>query len=138
MGSFDTVGKDPSFWQCLMDGVPFQSSPGPGPDTRANNQALCESYSLPAGSHTLTITPIFNSINSIFWFDSILYEPLPSDSLDNAVLRINSNNPEIFYGGNWVDAVYGTDARANQTLSPGSFCRYVFNGMLFYAPHGQH
>jgi hypothetical protein len=95
---------------------------------------LCETELLAPGPHNLSVVPSFDSSNSIFWLDYIIYAPLPNDPLDSTVLRIQNYDRNITYIGDWTSTDSGSGSQGNETTAPGSSCRYSFSGEWAYLP----
>jgi hypothetical protein len=129
IGTIDLVGKDAPLWTCSVDGFQAQISPvGPGTYYETHN-VLCQGAALIPAQHTITIHPLFNSSNSIFWLDFIQFIPLTSDEtqLDKQVLQIQDKDSSVVYDGQWNHDAVGVASQASEV---GSSCQLTFNGMI--------
>jgi hypothetical protein len=128
MGTIDLVGKDAPLWTCSVDGFEGQIFPvGPG-TYYETHYILCQGTALIPAQHTITINPLFNSPNSVFWLDFIQFIPLTSDEtqLDKQVLQIQDKDSSIVYDGQWNHDAVGVASQASEV---GSSCQLTFNGM---------
>ncbi|KAF9524777.1 hypothetical protein CPB83DRAFT_838654 [Crepidotus variabilis] len=86
-------------WECFVDGINTSNS-----DIivlESNPSILCDKGQLEDKSHTLTLSAVVPTDDE-FWFDQIQYTPSPEGSLENQMIFIESNDPEITYGSGWV------------------------------------
>ena len=89
--------QDPT-WECFIDNTSIGWSPAPS--TSENNWILCGSGQFQDGPHLLTVKAnVSNQQN--FWFDKIQYAPSASVSLNQSILRIDSNDSVIQYSSGW-------------------------------------
>ncbi|TFY80163.1 hypothetical protein EWM64_g3847 [Hericium alpestre] len=71
-----------------------------------NQEALCHAGSLPDGPHQVDVN--VTTSGPIFYFDNIIYDPSPSVSLADAVIKVDNNDSSISLSGNgWVNQYGG-------------------------------
>ncbi|KAJ3896420.1 hypothetical protein GG344DRAFT_61399 [Lentinula edodes] len=116
-------------WNCSVDDHVIASFDVDIP--QVTNYIACDSAGLLEGStseHTLGVNFFFfptSPSNSSLWLDSIQYQPLPSNPLDAATLRIDGSDTSIIYNnvsGGWFES-FGANATDNAATS----VNFIFN-----------
>jgi hypothetical protein len=128
-GTIDTDGKDAPQWTCLVDNVPISSFPPSQTPQHENNYLLCQSLNLTSSSHSLVVSPSFPSSNSVFWLDSLSYQPVAGQEPEGSVFKIDDKDTSVKYSGNWVTSSADSGI---QTTTAGSTVTVPFNGTLSY------
>jgi hypothetical protein len=129
-GTIESIQRAP-LWLCTIDTTLTGNSPPLEDYLIANQFLLCDFPDLAVGSHTLIITPFFNTTNSKFWLDYVAYVPssLPEDIPASSVIKVQDNDEDVKYSGTWVGFGFPDgSADVTQTFDAGSFCTYTFNG----------
>ncbi|KAF5384548.1 hypothetical protein D9757_006496 [Collybiopsis confluens] len=120
-------------WNCTVDNhliTSFKVDTAP-----VTNYIACDSAETLAGSaeeHTLDVNFYFfptSPSNSTLWLDSIQYEPLPSDPLDEVTMRVHNSDPSVHYSnssGGWTYQGFSS----NGTDITGTSMTFDFNGTL--------
>ncbi|KAJ7768696.1 hypothetical protein DFH07DRAFT_301220 [Mycena maculata] len=125
MGTIDittdttTNTTDPT-WTCYVDEIPI-SNPNPTFAFPENNWPLCNLAAVAGGAHTLTIQ--VTSKGQPFYFDNLLYTPLPSVAQESAVLEYTNMDSSVSFGSGW--APWGAQ---NVTQTPGAQVALNFHG----------
>ncbi|KAJ6580521.1 hypothetical protein DFH09DRAFT_1029835 [Mycena vulgaris] len=88
---------DPT-WTCTVDGIEI-NNPDPTFGSVENNWALCEQASMTLAPHNLTVQ--VKSKGQPFYFDSLLYKPLPDAFIQSAVLLYPDGDPALSYSPGW-------------------------------------
>ncbi|KAJ6631838.1 hypothetical protein B0H10DRAFT_1937597 [Mycena sp. CBHHK59/15] len=105
-----------------------------------NNWPLCQQDQIPAGSHVLTIQ--VQSNGQPFYFDSLVYTPLPGVAFHSAVLLYPHGDPAVSYGPGWFtdgQALTQTlNARATLNFHGESFEQYSTLVTLFGYIHAEY
>ena len=120
--------QDPS-WECFIDNTSIGSNPAS--PTSENNWVLCGG-GFPDGLHVLTVKANVSD-GQAFWFDHIQYDPSASVSLNQSLLRIDSNDSAIQYSSGWeffLPPITYTQFNMNSSVTPnnGSYLTYQFYG----------
>ncbi|PPR02066.1 hypothetical protein CVT24_011165 [Panaeolus cyanescens] len=136
----DSGVLDPQ-WQCFVDGVLLRSNPF---SFFENNWSLCDLASTPGvsvedGPHVLTVNVTVQR-SQTFWFDRINYKPSTTVPLDDKVIMVENDDPDIQYDSHWIRWA----GNANSTSQTGSKFKFFFDGIslswLGYipsnSPHG--
>ncbi|KAF4618626.1 hypothetical protein D9613_010000 [Agrocybe pediades] len=95
--------SEPTFpsWQCFLDGREIGN--GTSFELLQARKHLCHADSLdPHLPHTISVNVTGNP-NQAFLFDFFRCEPLLHNSLDNAVIRVDSGDPSLKYGKGWFN-----------------------------------
>ncbi|KAF9075664.1 hypothetical protein BDP27DRAFT_1358818 [Rhodocollybia butyracea] len=120
-------------WNCSVDGHTITSFVGGVDPKQVTNYIACDSARTlergKAGQHTLNVNFYFpgNTTGPSLWLDSIQYQPLPSDPLDDVTLRIDSSDPSVTYGnmsGGWT----WQGDQSNGTQKTKTSMDFAFNG----------
>ena len=123
LGSLDNGGgKSIPSWSCSIDGNLFGGTTSNG--ITENSITLCDSKNIPDGMHQVDVSIITSG--PIFYFDYVWYDPSPSVSLTNSVVKVDNNDPELNFIGNGWNIRY-----ANLwplTGSEGDQMIFLFNG----------
>ncbi|KIJ50000.1 hypothetical protein M422DRAFT_245787 [Sphaerobolus stellatus SS14] len=105
-----TLGELGVQWKCLIDGAEFDRSgtQSDGSDTQSNqadligkpainDELLCTTTSLLLlpGTHELEVQVTILQESSMFWLDYLRYLPDPGNSLENSVILVPINDPDI-------------------------------------------
>lgn len=123
-GSMNTVDQKAPTWDCFVDKINIGSLPPQATSEHDNNFILCDLAQVADGQHTIVVNT--TSAGPTFWFDSIIYAPSPSDSLDTVVLQIQNQDPSIVFGNGWIN----NGDITNLTNITGSALTFKFNGMF--------
>ena len=122
--------QDPT-WECFIDNTSIGGNPAPA--VSQNNWPLCDAQFLD-GPHSLTVNANVSN-QQTFWFDQIQYAPSASVSLNQSLLRIDSNDPEIQYSpaGVWqMLSIFvgfpGNEVNISSTQINGAKITYKFSG----------
>ena len=98
-----------------------------------NNWPLCIG-GFQDGPHTLTVNANVSN-QETFWFDQLQYAPSASVSLNQSLLRIDSNDPAIQYNpaSGWLketifSGFQGNDLNISSTQVDGATLKYQFSG----------
>jgi hypothetical protein len=129
--------QDP-FWECFIDNTSigsFPSAANAGSDSPTqNNWILCGGGppQFSDGPHLLTVNANVSN-QQTFWFDQIQYAPSASVSLNQSLLRIDSNDSAIQYSSGWQSEqlMIGTTQlyhTSKYTQTDGSTLTYQFSG----------
>ncbi|KAF8808393.1 hypothetical protein BYT27DRAFT_7337775 [Phlegmacium glaucopus] len=109
-------------WECFVDNSSIGSLPVIS--YAENNWVFCQNGQLQDGPHVLTVKAKVSN-QKTFWFDQIQYLPSSNVSLDESIVRINSNDPDIQYSSGWKEL----NGVVNLTQTTGSTITYVFTGV---------
>ncbi|KAJ6510842.1 hypothetical protein C8R45DRAFT_965347 [Mycena sanguinolenta] len=120
-----TDGTPDPQWVCTVDEVEMiANGTNLTFNVPENNWLLCNTDTLLAGPHNLTIK--VQSRITPFYFDSIQYTPTPDVSFDGAVLALDGSDPAISYGQGWE--FYNVGEMQNITQTNGSHVTLNFHG----------
>jgi hypothetical protein len=122
--------QDPT-WECFID----NNSIGwfPAPSTSQNNWILCGADQFRDGPHVLTLKANVSN-HQTFWLDQIQYAPSASVSLNDSLLRIDSNDPAIQYSNGWHNTVLTYESpefNLSMTTANGNTSSTLVNGTEF-------
>ena len=100
LGSLDNDGGKPiPQWTCFVDGILFGNTTSNG--IRENSITLCDSKDIADGAHNVNVSVVTSG--PIFYFDYVWYDPSPSVSLTNSVIKVDNNDPNLsFIGDGWL------------------------------------
>ncbi|KAJ6594904.1 hypothetical protein B0H19DRAFT_1366640 [Mycena capillaripes] len=110
---------DPT-WDCFVDGTKI-GNPQPTFQFPENNWILCDGPEIAAGSHVLTVQ--VQSKGRAFYFDYLVYTPLPDATFETAVLIYPNTDPAVSFGSGW--RTFGGE---NGTNTKGSQVALKFHG----------
>ncbi|KAJ6594903.1 hypothetical protein B0H19DRAFT_1247535 [Mycena capillaripes] len=110
---------DPT-WDCFMDEIKI-GNPQPAFPHPNNNFILCDQPEIAAGSHVLTVQ--VQSKGRAFYFDYLVYTPLPDATFETAVLIYPNTDPAVSFGSDW--RTFGGE---NGTNTKGSQVALNFHG----------
>ena len=129
--------QDPT-WECFIDNASIGWFISSDNDVNSlgsqNNWPLCGAH-FQDGPHSLTVNA--NVSKQMFWFDQIQYTPSASVSLNQSVLRIDSNDPAIQYSpagvwqmfnGNIFEGFPGNEGNVSIAGTNGATLTYQFSG----------
>ncbi|KAJ6594905.1 hypothetical protein B0H19DRAFT_1097066, partial [Mycena capillaripes] len=119
MVSTDANVTDP-MWNCFVDGTQI-GNPQPAFQFPENNWVLCDQPEIAAGSHVLTVQ--VQSKGTAFYFDYLVYTPLPDATFETAVLIYPNTDPAVSFGSDWK-----TFGGENGTNTKGSQVALNFHG----------
>jgi hypothetical protein len=126
--------QDPS-WECFIDNTTSFSLGLATFGNLENNWILCDGRQFQDGPHSLTVN-VNVSNQQTFWVDQIQYVPSASVSLNQSLLRIDSNDSAIQYSptDGWVqndlDGLESSVGHGNAmfTRTTGATLTYQFFG----------
>ena len=128
----ETPAQDPTSWQCFIDGVGIELLSVPTSENGFNFWVLCGAFNFVDGSHLLNVIAKVSN-QQTFWFDQIQYIPSASISLNQSLLRIDSNDSQIQYGSGWhsflplMELGYAI-TNVSYTQTNGTSLTYQFSG----------
>lgn len=124
--SASPTGYDP-FWECFIDGTKITTGSALNTIPK-NNQNLCGPIAnLTPGNHQLIINVATLALQR-FWFDYVLYAPLPDADLDNKVVQLMPSYSDAFvYGPGWADL--NLDVGMKMASQNGATFDFSFEGI---------
>ena len=122
-------------WECFIDNtsIGWSLSSNSTMGGSQNNWPLCIG-GFQDGPHSLTVNANVSN-QETFWFDQLQYAPSASVSLNQSLLRIDSNDPAIQYNpaSGWLQETIfsgfqGNDLNISSTQVDGATLKYQFSG----------
>ncbi|KAJ6594897.1 hypothetical protein B0H19DRAFT_1247529 [Mycena capillaripes] len=115
MVSTDANNMTDPKWDCFVDGTKI-GNPQPTFKFPENNWILCDEPEIAAGLHALMIQ--VQSKGCAFYFDYLVYTPLPDATFETAVLIYPNTDPAVSFGSGWRtfggDLENGTNTKDSQ------------------------
>ncbi|KAF8801614.1 hypothetical protein BYT27DRAFT_7114517 [Phlegmacium glaucopus] len=126
---------DPS-WQCFIDNISIgATTPFLNPENKWN---FCSYGSLLDGPHIITVNVTVQ--NQTFWFDNIQYVPSASVPLDQEIILVESQDPQLQYGQGQWQSLADSVPNMNMTLVSGATLNFSFVGVSLswygFSPNG--
>ncbi|KAJ6453496.1 hypothetical protein C8R47DRAFT_997678 [Mycena vitilis] len=117
-----TTGAFDPTWTCLLDEIAI-----PLPNPTFDPAHLCRQTQLTAGSHNLTVQ--VQSKGQAFYFDHLMYTPLPGLNFESAVEYYQTTDPGVSYGSGWaVSKATNSTTSEPQTQTHGAQVALNFYG----------
>ncbi|KAJ7685467.1 hypothetical protein DFH06DRAFT_1074925 [Mycena polygramma] len=121
-----TTGAFDPTWICFLDEIAIPL-PNPTFDFIENNWVLCQQTQLTSGSHNLTVQ--VQSKGQAFYFDDLMYTPLPDVNFESAVEYYQTTDPGVSYGSGWaVSKATNSTTSEPQTQTHGAQVALNFYG----------